>query len=153
MNPYLFSPLLTNLPELSDTVINSSIWLHVEISIGILSGSLLVMRPIFSRAFPSQVLSRFSKSRTAGSHRLPDSHLPKPKVSSHHNGFDNGDIYSGSAHKKQKSWYNNVTVGSTIYDDEESGEGSEREIIPMGRIQVRRDVDLEESRPNIGEAK
>ena len=48
-----------------------------------------------------------------------------------------------------------MTVGGTIYDEEESGHGSDKEIIPMGKIQVKRDVEWEQEhqRPEIGAAK
>lgn len=135
----------------SDTAIDLGIWIAVEIGLGIVSGCLPVMRPLFSGTFPSQVRSRFSKyskSRTTGSQRLPDSNDPssnsssKPKQSSriNINRLDSGDIYSGPAHKKQRSWYNNVKAAGRTKDDVESGQGSEEEIIPMGRIQVKHDL-------------
>ncbi|KAL8758636.1 MAG: hypothetical protein Q9184_003863, partial [Pyrenodesmia sp. 2 TL-2023] len=156
------------------SAIDLAIWITVEIGIGIISGCLPVMRPLFSGAFPSQIRSRFSKyskSRSTGSQRLPDSNDPssnsssKPKLSSriNINRLDSGDIYSGPAHKKQRSWYNNVNAAGRTRDDVESGQGSEEEIIPMGRIGVKHDLkhdvewdqeqEHEEPEPKVGDAR
>ncbi|KAL8993132.1 MAG: hypothetical protein Q9169_006575, partial [Polycauliona sp. 2 TL-2023] len=62
---------MININDTSYSVVSSGIWLNVEISIGILSACLPLLKPLVSRAFPSQIRSRFSKSRT-GSQRLQD---------------------------------------------------------------------------------
>ncbi|CAO1599700.1 hypothetical protein XANCAGTX0491_003416 [Xanthoria calcicola] len=74
----------------TDSVTSSGIWLNVELSIGIVSACLPLLRPLFSRALSSQLRSRFSKSRT-GSHRLQD------LEASNGNGHSNGkNVSSGS---------------------------------------------------------
>ncbi|KAL8955727.1 MAG: hypothetical protein Q9193_006528, partial [Seirophora villosa] len=58
---FTFSPEPRPLTEpLPDTIVNSGIWLNVEVGIGIFSGCLPLLRPLCSRAFPSQLRSRFS---------------------------------------------------------------------------------------------
>ncbi|KAL8927223.1 MAG: hypothetical protein Q9208_002399 [Pyrenodesmia sp. 3 TL-2023] len=137
--------------DISWSAVDLGIWIIVEIGLGIVSGCLPVMRPLFSGAFTSQIRSRFSKyskSRSTGSHRLPDSNDPssnsssKPKHASriNINRLDSENIYSGPAHKKQRSWYNNVNAAGRTREDVESGQGSEEEIIPMGKIQVKHDL-------------
>ncbi|KAL8751868.1 MAG: hypothetical protein Q9199_006134, partial [Rusavskia elegans] len=66
-------PLLhqLNVADASYTTTSSGLWLNVEISIGIVSSCLPLLRPLGARAVPSQIRSRFSKGRT-GSHRLQD---------------------------------------------------------------------------------
>ncbi|KAL8879198.1 MAG: hypothetical protein Q9192_008286 [Flavoplaca navasiana] len=54
-----------------DSTVSSGIWLNVELSVGILSVSLPLMRALVSRAIPSQIRTRFTKSHT-GTHRLQD---------------------------------------------------------------------------------
>ncbi|KAL8679787.1 MAG: hypothetical protein Q9186_003952 [Xanthomendoza sp. 1 TL-2023] len=139
-----------------DTIVNSAIWLNVEIAIGILSASLPLMRPLFSRAFPSQIRSRWTKSRTTGSQRLQDleasgggkaSGSRSVGKHSHTKGLSDSGIYAGQGKKQpHKSWYNNVAVtkskGTTTGRGSE--EGSEEDMVPMGKIQVRHDVEWEQ---------
>ncbi|KAL8767561.1 MAG: hypothetical protein Q9209_005978 [Squamulea sp. 1 TL-2023] len=153
--PYLHQ---LNFNDPSYSVVSPGIWLNVEIAIGILSASLPLMRPLFSRAFPSQVLSRWSRSRTNGSQRLRDleasgkiSGSNSGKMSgsrnSHVKGLGDNGIYAGQ-NKKQphKSWYNaKAAKGSSKGGGTGRGSegGSEEDMVPMGNIQVRQDVEWE----------
>jgi len=51
-----------------------------------------------------------------------------------------GDIYQGGG-KGHKTWYNSAVSAMTSKTDEAGSEGSQEEMVPMGRIAVRRDVD------------
>ncbi|KAI4114152.1 MAG: hypothetical protein LQ338_008046, partial [Usnochroma carphineum] len=139
--------------DLPYTIVNSAIWINVEVAIGIVSASLPIMRPLVSRAFPSQIRSRFTRSRNAGSQHLHDNHAN----GSRSRALDNSGVYAGGGSKKHKTWYNNVSTGkATKTDDGESGQGSEEDMVPMGKIQVRHDVEWEQeetqSAPAIGGA-
>ncbi|KAL9585567.1 MAG: hypothetical protein Q9203_004194 [Teloschistes exilis] len=148
----------------ADSVVNAGIWLNVEIAIGILSASLPLMRPLFSRAFPSQVRSRFSRSRnTHGSQRLtdgPNASNPNASSGQSHSRInksarvksleDAENIYVGGDGKRtNRDWYSAAAapkrgkggIGDTTTTSEE---GSEEDIIPMGKIQVRRDIEWEQ---------
>lgn len=147
-------------------MVNAGIWLNVEIAIGILSASLPLMRPLFSRAFPSQVRSRFSRSRnTHGSQRLtdgPNASNPNASSGQSHSRInksarvksleDAEHIYVGGDGKRtNRDWYSAAVapkrgkggIGDTTTTSEE---GSEEDIIPMGKIQVRRDIEWEQER-------
>ncbi|KAI4188991.1 MAG: hypothetical protein LQ346_005198 [Caloplaca aetnensis] len=162
-------PFLSELKvnDIAYSAVDLGIWINVEIGLGIVSGCLPVMRPLFSAAFTSQLRSRFSKyskSRSGGSERLPDSNDPSShpssnaKVPAHRiNRLDSGDLYTGPPHKQQKTWYNNLNASgarTSTRDDGESGQGSEEEIIPMGRIQVKHDLEWEQEGPGpkVGDA-
>ncbi|KAL8689678.1 MAG: hypothetical protein Q9218_004708 [Villophora microphyllina] len=156
-------PFLTqlNLNDASYSAVNAGVWLNVEIAIGILSASLPLMRPLFTRAFPSQILSRFSKSHpTSGSHRLPDADNAahsNPSASNRHRKNNSARIKSsgdaeniyvgGDGNRKHRDWYSTAVAakkgkggsGGTATSDE----GSEEDMVPMGKIQVRRDVEWE----------
>ncbi|KAL8800942.1 MAG: hypothetical protein Q9182_004824 [Xanthomendoza sp. 2 TL-2023] len=145
----------------SDTIVNSAIWLNVEIAIGIVSASLPLMRPLVSRAFPSQLRSRLTNSRNTGSQRLQDP-SGKGKLSGSRSGkhphskalSDNG-IYAGQGRKQpHKSWYNNIAAAKSNKGTMGRGleEGSEEDMVPMGKIQVRHDVEWEQE-PDPGTAK
>ena len=62
--------------DTTDSAIDAGIWLDVEVDIGILSASLPMLRPLFTKVFPSGFRSRFSRSRNVrygtGSQRLRD---------------------------------------------------------------------------------
>ncbi|KAL8911905.1 MAG: hypothetical protein Q9171_002989, partial [Xanthocarpia ochracea] len=124
------------------TITNPAIWLNVEIAIGILSGSLPLMRPLVSRAFPSRVRSYFSRSsRNDGSQRLDD---PSNKNSASSGSKGQGrpsQIYVGGI-QSHKAWYNNAVV--TSGGDGSGVDGSTEEIIPLGKIGVRSDVEWEQ---------
>lgn len=149
----------------ADTVVNAGIWLNVEIAIGILSASLPLMRPLFTRAFPSQIRSRFSRSRNAsGSRRLTDAPNPSDPNASGQSRYKNNqsariksvedaeNIYVGGDGKRtNRDWYSAAVAPSRggkggSGDTATSEEGSEEDIIPMGKIQVRRDIEWEQER-------
>ncbi|KAI4167394.1 MAG: hypothetical protein LQ343_007247 [Gyalolechia ehrenbergii] len=132
---------------LLDSIVNSAIWINVELAIGIVSACLPLMRPLASHAFPSEIRSRFYRSgRSSGSHRLPDSGNRKSGSRINAIGSDGG-IYAGGSgtgsKKGPKSWYNNITAVTRTADGE-IGEGSEEDMVPMGRIQVRSDLEWEQ---------
>lgn len=93
------------------------------------------MRPIFKRTFPSAIRSRFTKSRTTrygtGSQRLPDD-KPSGLASSAMGGA-----------RKHKTWYSGGRSG--IRDDDTLAGGSEEEMVPIGKIGVRHDLEWEEA--------
>ncbi|KAI4283843.1 MAG: hypothetical protein L6R38_001890 [Xanthoria sp. 2 TBL-2021] len=139
-----------------DTTVSSGIWLNVEISIGILSASLPSMRPLFSRAIPSQIRSRFSKSRHTGTQRLQDVEgVNSGKISGsrgpHSKGLSDSGIYQGqNKQQPHKSWYNagaRVTSKRTgRHSEGGSEEGSEEDMVPMGKIHVKHDMEWEQER-------
>ncbi|KAL8787211.1 MAG: hypothetical protein Q9213_002322 [Squamulea squamosa] len=148
-----------NLNDASYSTVNTGVWLNVEIAIGILSASLPLMRPLFSRAFPSQLRSRWSRSRTNGSQRLKDleasgknSGSRSGKMSASGSGHDkalsDSGIYAGQNRKlPHKSWYNAKAVKGSSKGEETgrgSEEGSQEDMVPMGKIQVRHDVEWEQ---------
>ncbi|KAL9585101.1 MAG: hypothetical protein Q9212_001727 [Teloschistes hypoglaucus] len=155
-----------NVNDASYSVVNAGIWLNVEIAIGILSASLPLMRPLFNRAFPSQVRSRFSRSRnTHGSQRLTDgpnpsnanassgqSHSRNNKSARIKSMEDAENIYVGGDGKRtNRDWYSAAAApkrgkGGGMGDTTTSEEGSEEDIIPMGKIQVRREIEWEQER-------
>lgn len=108
------------------------------------------MRPLATRAFPTEIRSRFYRSGpSTGSHRLPDGNNGHRKSGSRINAIgSDGGIYAGGAKKGgPKSWYNNISVGTRMVDGDGSGggggEGSEEDMVPMGKIQVRHDLEWE----------
>ncbi|KAI4275875.1 MAG: hypothetical protein LQ337_002880 [Flavoplaca oasis] len=121
------------------TTVSPGIWLNVELSIGILSASLPLMRPLVSRAIPSQLRSRFSRSRKTGSYRLQDVEGPKAGTSGnsrapHSKGLSDSGIYQGQ-NKRQphKSWYNAGTYISSNGAGRHSKDGSEEDISTMSK--------------------
>ncbi|KAI4177281.1 MAG: hypothetical protein LQ348_005849 [Seirophora lacunosa] len=137
-----------NYNDISYTIVNSGIWLNVEVGIGIVSGCLPLLRPLCSRAFPSQLRSRFSKSgTTGGSQRLPeDSSTNDRKMRSNVNASGDHGTFSGN--RRNRSWYANQSGVSTAAGggkrgkaDLEGAGSSEEDMVPMGRIQVRYDVE------------
>ncbi|KAL8849251.1 MAG: hypothetical protein Q9221_005781 [Calogaya cf. arnoldii] len=154
-------PLLAQLnpADASYTTVSSGLWLNVEISIGIVSACLPLLRPLVSRAFPSQLRSRFSKSHT-GSHRLQDLEannkgLSGPRSANnkrnsgrtmgHAKGLSDSGIYAGQERKQfHKNWLYNVKAGGSKNTRTGTTEGgSEEDMVPMGKIQVRHEVEWE----------
>ncbi|KAL9020341.1 MAG: hypothetical protein Q9185_002419 [Variospora sp. 1 TL-2023] len=145
-------PLMHNL-EIADapwSSVSPGLWLNVEIAIGIVSGSLPLMRPLFTHPLASQFLSRFSKSHvTTGSHRLPNGQQQSKRVSSSQSkGLHSSGIYAGASQQQdQKNWYDNSVsikalgsrpVGTGIEEE------AEDEVVPMGKIQVKHDLEWEQ---------
>ncbi|KAI4261903.1 MAG: hypothetical protein L6R42_002910, partial [Xanthoria sp. 1 TBL-2021] len=134
------------------TTVSSGIWLNVELSIGILSASLPLMRPLFSRAIPSQIRPHFSKSRHTGSQRLQDVEgANSGKISgsrgSHSKGLSNSGIYQGqNKQQPHKSWYNAGTHVTSKRTGRHSEEGSEEDMLPMGKIHVKHGLEREQDR-------
>ncbi|KAL8654725.1 MAG: hypothetical protein Q9226_003320 [Calogaya cf. arnoldii] len=135
-----------------DTTVSAGTWLNVELSIGILSAGLPPMRSLISRAIPSQIRSRFSKSRRTGSHRLQDVEgLNAGKHSSpralHSKSLSDSGIYQGqNKQQPHKSWYNSGAHISSKTTGRHSEEGSEEDMVPMGKIQVRHSLEWEQKR-------
>ncbi|KAL9021485.1 MAG: hypothetical protein Q9185_001278 [Variospora sp. 1 TL-2023] len=154
-----------NYDDISYTIVNSAIWLNVEVAIGIVSGCLPLFRPLCTRAFSSQLRSRFSQYRgtNSGSQRLPDHHhhhrqSPSPfalgknnnnnKKKNKTNQKSASTIGSGLAStggggggdgddwglRRNRSWYGNAAAAT-------AEGGSEEDMVPMGKIQVRYDVE------------
>ncbi|KAL9637068.1 MAG: hypothetical protein Q9204_002010 [Flavoplaca sp. TL-2023a] len=124
------------------STVSSGIWLNVELSVGILSVSLPLMRPLVSRAIPSQTRTRFTKSHT-GTHRLQDVEgLNGRARAPHSQGLSESGIYQGQSKRQQKSWYNT----GTHVTGRHSEEGSEEDMVPMGKIQVRHELEWERER-------
>ncbi|KAL8719872.1 MAG: hypothetical protein Q9181_008000 [Wetmoreana brouardii] len=151
---------------LLDTIVNAGIWLNVEISIGILSASLPLLRPLFTRAFRSQIHSRITRSRNTGSQRLHDTNPSKPTDSNLKNGTHarirslqrSGDVYSGESlgtggvNRSNRDWYT-AAVAAKKGSHAKTGtsdEGSQEDMVPMGKIQVRHDVEWEQERRDMG---
>lgn len=113
-----------------------------------------MLRPILSKLNLTPTLrSRFSPNRTpyygaGGSQRLPDGekssgntgHSSTLGGGSNGGGSGNGsaNIYQGG--KNSRAWYN--TAVSAKHDDGGS-EGSQEEMVPVGQIGVRQEVDWE----------
>ncbi|KAL8929133.1 MAG: hypothetical protein Q9172_000568 [Xanthocarpia lactea] len=150
-------PLFHNLnhADVSYTITSAAIWLNVELSIGILSASLPLMRPLMSRALPSQIRSLFSSHRHTGSHRLQDVEggssghkiASKGKHSgsgaTHSKGLSDSGIYTGPGQKHAiRSWY----TAEAKVTPKGTETGSEEDMIPMGKIQVRHDLDWKQER-------
>ncbi|KAL8652546.1 MAG: hypothetical protein Q9210_002615 [Variospora velana] len=148
-------PLMHKL-EIADSPwssVNSGLWLNVEIAIGIVSGSLPLMRPLFAHPLASQFFSRFSRSRvTTGSHRLRDGQQQSDRVSSSRSkGLHSSGIYAGASQQQdQKNWYDN-SVSVKALGSRPVGTGiekeAEEEVVPMGKIQVKHDLEWEQGVP------
>ena len=143
----MYDPLKRNIGEEltnihTDSIVNSGIWLSVEVNIGILSVCVPLMRPLFSKTFPSAIRSRFTKSHTpryaAGSQRLPDTEKANKSSTL---GSRTGQLYTGGS-RKHKTWYNNTASASRA--EEDRSDGSQEDMVPMGKIAVRHDVRWEE---------
>ncbi|KAI4224119.1 MAG: hypothetical protein L6R36_004904 [Xanthoria steineri] len=174
---------------ITDSVTSSGIWLNVELSIGIVSACLPLLRPLFSRVLSSQLRSRFSKSRT-GSHRLQDLEASNGNGHSHGKNVSNGGSGGGGGHQRSSAkahglagkggsgqnhavglgdsgiyagqnrkqphlnWLYDVKAGATskgtVNGGRGSEEGSEEDMVPMGKIQVRHDVEWERERQREG---
>ncbi|KAL6714605.1 hypothetical protein ACLMJK_008030 [Lecanora helva] len=147
-------PLLSELSpkDVSWSVYSSGIWLNVECNIGIISVCLPVLRPLFSRAFPSGFRSRFTRSRThtstrygTGSQRIPDAEKGHRRSSTlvGSNGGSTNVYSNGGGRKNHRTWYNNAVTAIASKDDDRGSEGSQEVIIPMNRIGVTHEVDWE----------
>ncbi|KAI4095941.1 MAG: hypothetical protein LQ344_001322 [Seirophora lacunosa] len=145
-------PLMHKL-EIDDATyssVSASLWLDVEIAIGIVSGSLPLMRPLFTHPSTSRILSRFSRSRVStGSERLPDGQQPSDRVSSSRSkGLHSSGVYAGGGKQQQqqgqKSWWDQ-SVSTKAFGSRLEGAEAERrsvkDMVPMGRIQVRHDLE------------
>ncbi|KAI4113392.1 MAG: hypothetical protein LQ345_005618 [Seirophora villosa] len=152
-------PLMHRL-EIDDATyssVSASLWLDVEIAIGIVSGSLPLMRPLFTHPSTSRILSRFSRSRVStDSERLPDGQQPSDRVSSSRSKWlHSSGVYAGGGKQQQqqgqKSWWDQSlstkAFGSRL-EGAEAERRSVKDMVPMGRIQVRHDLEWgEQGRP------
>ena len=133
----------------ADSVVNSGLWLNVECNIGIVSACLPILRPLFSKTFPGAVRSKLSRSRPSGygsgSQRLPD--VEKGVRSSTLGGSTDPSGGSGVGGNSQnhKTWYNAAATAKTSKSGDTGSDCSQEEMVPMGRIAVRHDVDWEAS--------
>ena len=112
--------------------------------IGILSVCLPMLRPVITKLFPAGFRSRFSRSpkasHSAGSQRLQDmekaDNTGRPTtLAGSTGGSRNANIYSGGV-KAHNTWY---AKGGRHGDG--GSEGSQEEMVPMGLIAVKHDVD------------
>lgn len=111
-----------------------------------------MLRPLFSKTFPSTIRSKLYRSRTGrygtGSQRLDD--MEKNPRSSKLGGSTSVSGGSGGAHavgndsKAPRAWYNAAATAKAKGGDTGS-EGSQEEMVPMGKIAVRHEVDWEAS--------
>ena len=122
-----------------------------------------MLRPIFTKAFPSGLRYPFSRGRSTrygtGSQRLPDleksghsnSGRPNTLAGSTNGGGGEGgvgvnktpNIYMGGG-KAHRTWFNTAVAGKgSEHHDDQGSEGSWEEMVPMGRIMVRHDLDSE----------
>ena len=100
------------------------------------------MRPVVSRAFPSRVRSYFSRSsRNDGSQRLDDPSNKNSASSGSKGQHRASNVYVGGV-QSHKAWYNKSVV--TSGGGESGVEGSNEDIIPLGQIGVRSDVEWEQ---------
>ncbi|CAF9915440.1 MAG: hypothetical protein HETSPECPRED_002489 [Heterodermia speciosa] len=149
-------PLLVQLKytDVSYTVINAGIWLNVECNIGIISASLPTLRPFFSKIFSSVTLSKLSWSRTTrygtGSQRLPDGEK-KPRSSTLGNSNASAGVYVGQS-KNHKSWFDNGVATMASKQESIGGGSSQEEMVPMGQIAVRHDLNWEAKERGIAQA-
>ena len=114
------------------------------------------MRPLCSRAIPSQIRSQvrslFFHSRHSGTHRLEDAERVNSGATSgarppHSKGLSDSGIYQGqNKQQPHKSWYNAGARVSSKKTGRHSEEGSEEDMVPMGRIHVKRDLEWEQER-------
>lgn len=118
-----------------------------------------MLRPLLSKTVPSTLRSRFSRSRNgAGSQRLPDvekqsnSNTGRSSTLVGSNGVSSGGggrgskVYlGGSVGKSHKSWYDTAVSAMASKNDHRDGgsEGSQEEMVPMGKIAVRHELDWE----------
>lgn len=143
-------------PRPPDTTVSPGLWLNVELSLGILSASLPSMRPLCSRAIPSQIRSQvrslFSHSRHSGTHRLEDAEGVNGGTISgsrapHSKALSDSGIYQGqNKQQPHKSWYNAGAHVSSKKTGRHSEDGSEEDMVPMGRIHVKHDLEWEQER-------
>lgn len=108
-----------------------------------------MLRPLLSKLpLPNTLRSRFSSKRTpyhgsGGSQRLPDGEKSGNTGRSSTLGGSTGggsgnegaNIYQGS-----KAWYNTAVLAK---HDDVGSEGSQEEMVPVGKIAVRQEVDWE----------
>ena len=130
-------------------MVNSGIWLNVECNIGIVSACLPILRPLFSKTFPGSVRSKLYRSRLSGygtgSQRLPD--VEKGDRLSTLGGSTNvsGGSGVGGNSQNHKTWYNAAATAKTTRNGDSGSDCSQEEMVPMGRIAVRHDLDWEAS--------
>ena len=113
-----------------------------------------MLRPLLSKMkLTSAIRSRFSRSGTLrygnGSQRLPDSeksgntHRSSTLAGSNGGGGGSGNgtgnIYQGS--KSARTWYNTAVSAMVSKNDDGGSDGSQEEMVPVGRIGVKQDVD------------
>ena len=110
-----------------------------------------MLRPLLSKNLPSTVRSLFSSKRNthyaSGSQRLPDIEKEGNTGRSStlvgnngRNGSDEGGkVYQGG--KSQKTWYTPAVSAMGSKHDDRGSEGSQEEMVPVGQIGVRYEVD------------
>lgn len=133
-----------------DTVVTAGIWINVECNIGIVSACLPVMRPLLNTAIPKLIRSRFYRSHSSrtggkGSHRLADEELGAD--STHVGTVDStAEALGGKLHKQPPQTGKHKTWLSAAFSSQGAGNGMglEEEMVPVGKIAVRHDVEWQE---------
>ena len=112
---------------------------------GILSACLPALRPLLTSSFAASIRSRFTRSQgsasgrnTAGLMRIPDVERGgAPDTSNSH-------LVNAAGHtERHLDWYNNEVYAMGSKTDDRASEGSKEEVIPMGKIGVRREVTVD----------
>lgn len=142
-------------PDLqTDTLVNLGIWINVECCIGIVCACIPTLRPLVSASFPDAFRTRFSRSRSSkgrsgmnkGSLRLTDEENSRisrsnksETLTSTAEGPDHNKkpIVKESQGGKHKTWFGTHSTK----DNERTRKGSMEEMVPMGNIAVRHDVE------------
>ena len=98
--------------------------------------------------------SKFSRSHTSrygtGSQRLPDTDK-NPQSSTLGSGNVSAGVYGGK-NKNHKSWFDNGASRMASDPEGTGGDSSQEEMVPMGRIAVRHDLEWEAKDKSIAEA-
>lgn len=143
------------MPDLQpDTLVNLGIWINVECCIGIVCACIPTLRPLVRARFPDAFRSRFTRSRGSGGRsgmnkgslrltdeensRISSTNKSKTLTSTAEGPDQNIPIVKESKEGKHKTWFGTQSTK----DDERTRKGSmEEEMVPMGVIAVRHDVE------------
>lgn len=134
---------------LVDTLVNVAIWINIESNIGIVSACIPAMRPLFNVPFFANARSRFRRSLASRHFGESSQNLQGSKeVSSSlplrqsHDGETKMKQHSYKQKEevaKHSSWYSAAVEGN---GDQPSNAHLEDDMVPLGRIAVRYDIEL-----------
>ena len=107
------------------------------------------MRPIFAVFFSESLRSRFSRSRSSenkGSRKLSEQKNELNESKSGNNSKGAGIISHKLEGRKSRGWYSATVSALAARDEEETRGREEEEMVPVGKIGVKHNLEWREDR-------